>query len=105
MPKKKVSDKSKASVPPELTETEADLLWQMQHGYQLETSSLTSGPILRRKKDDEVVRPVSANLNTVKALEEGGLIEQVKGNDPLTTVWRVKKRAPKPRDARRSRRG
>lgn len=78
-------------VTPELTETEQDLLWQMEHGYQLETDSLGSNPVLRRLKDDEVIRPASANRNTVKALEERGLISPAKSSDPLTFVWRVKK--------------
>lgn len=38
-------------------------------------------PVLRRLKDDEVVRPVSANRNTIKALEEYGLISPGKGRD------------------------
>jgi hypothetical protein len=65
MPKKKAS-----SIPPKLTEAEHDLLAHMEHGYQLETDSLGGNPILRRLKDDEVVRPLSANRNTIKALEE-----------------------------------
>ena len=76
---------------PELTETEQDLLWQMEHGYQLETDSLSSDPVLRSLKDGEVVRPASANRNTVKALEERGLIAPAKSSDPLKIVWRVNK--------------
>jgi hypothetical protein len=72
---------------PTLTETEQDLLWQMEHGYQLETDSLGSNPLLRRLKDDEVIRPASANRNTVKALEERGLIGPAKSSDPLKIVW------------------
>lgn len=87
-----------ATIPPELTEVEADLLSNMQHGYQLETS-LATGPLLRRLKDNEVVRPASANLNTVKALEEHGLISPVKSGDPLTTVWRVNKTPKKQQNA------
>jgi hypothetical protein len=37
---------------------------------------------LRRLKDDEVVRPASANRNTVKPLEERSLISAGKGPDP-----------------------
>jgi hypothetical protein len=55
----------------------------MEQGYQLETDSLGGNPILRRLKDDEVVRPLSANRNIIKALEERGLIHSGKGNDPL----------------------
>jgi hypothetical protein len=84
MPKKKAS-----SIPPKLTETEQDLFAHMEHGYELETDSLGGNPILRRLKDDEVVRPLSANRNTIKSLEERGLIHSGKGRDPLTMVWRV----------------
>ena len=69
MPKKKAS-----SIPPKLTEAEQDLLAHMEQGYQLETDSLGANPILRRLKDDDVIRPLSANRNTIKALEERGLI-------------------------------
>jgi len=41
-------------------------------------------------KDGEVIRPLSANVSTVKALEERGLIHPGKGRDPLTIVWRLK---------------
>ena len=78
--------------PPALTEVQADLLWQMQHGYELENNPLEGGLLLCRFKDNEVVRPASANLNTVKALAERGLIRVTKGRDPLTTVWRVNKK-------------
>ena len=44
---------------------------------------------------DEVVRPASANRNTVKALEEHGLISSGKGRDPLTIVWHIKTKAKK----------
>jgi hypothetical protein len=74
-----------------LTETEEDLLRQMERGYQLETDSLGGNPVLRRLKDDELMRPASANRNTVKALEESGLIVPGKGGDPLKIVWRLKK--------------
>ena len=80
---------------PKLTETEQDLLWHMEHGYQLETDSLGGEPVLRRLKDDEVMRPASANRNTVKALEERGLIGPVKSRDPLTIVWRLGGKAKK----------
>lgn len=63
----------------------------MEHGYQLETDSLGGNPVLRRLKDDEVVRPASANRNTVKALEDRGLIVRGQGDEPLTAVWRIKK--------------
>jgi hypothetical protein len=87
MAKKKV-----ASVPPKLTEVEEDLLSHIQDGYQLETDSLGSNPVLRRSKDDEEIRPLSANRNTIKALEQRGLISPGKGRDPLTIVWRLRKK-------------
>jgi hypothetical protein len=87
MPKKKAS-----SIPPKLTEAEQDLLAHMGQGYQLETDSLGGNPVLRRLKDDEVIRPLSANRNTIKALEQRGLIRSGKGNDPLTMIWRVNKK-------------
>ena len=72
-----------------LTDAEQDLLWHIEHGYQLETDSLGSDPLLRSLENDEVIRPASANRNTVKALEERGLITQGKGKDPLKIVWRA----------------
>ena len=90
MAKKKAA--SAASVSPKLTEGEQDLLSHIQDGYQLETDSLGSDPILRRLKDNEVIRPLSANRNTIKALEERGLISPGKGRDPLTIMWRLKKK-------------
>jgi hypothetical protein len=63
-----------------------------QDGYQLETDSLGGNPVLRRLKDGEVIRPLSANASTVKALQERGLIHATKGRDPLTIVWRFRKK-------------
>ena len=87
MPKKKAS-----KIPPKLTEAEQDLLAHMEQGYELETDSLGGNPILRRLKDDEVIRPLSANRNTIKALEERGLIHSGKGRDPLTMAWHTNKK-------------
>jgi hypothetical protein len=87
MPKNKA-----ANLPSKLTDAEQDLLSHIQDGYQLETNSLGGDPILRRLKDNEVIRPLSANRNTTKALEERGLISPGKGRDPLTIVWRLKKK-------------
>jgi len=87
-----MAKKKAASVLPKLTEVEQDLLSHIQDGYQLETDSLGSNPILRRLKDDEVIRPVSANRNTIKAMEQRGLISPGKGRDPLTIVWRLKRK-------------
>jgi hypothetical protein len=83
---------SAASVSPKLTEGEQDLLLHIQDGYQLETNSLGGDPILRRLKDNEVIRSLSANRSTVKAMEQRGLISPSKGRDPLTIVWRLKKK-------------
>jgi hypothetical protein len=90
MAKKKAA--SAASVPPKLTDSEQDLLSNMQHGFQLETDSLGGDPILRRLKDNEVIRPLSANRSTIEAMEQRGLISPGKGRDPLTIVWRLKKK-------------
>ena len=84
--------KQAPKVVPKLTETEQDLLWSMEHGYQLETNSLGGDPVLRNLKDGEVIRPASANRNTIKALQERGLITPGKSRDPLTVVWRLKKK-------------
>jgi hypothetical protein len=86
-----MAKKKTASVPPKLTEPEQDLLSHMEDGYQLETDSLGGNPVLRRAKDDEEIRPLSANRNTVKAMEKRGLISPGKGRDPLTILWRMKK--------------
>ena len=84
MAKKKTADPS-----PKLTEAEQDLLSHMQHGFELETDSLGSDPILRRLKDNEVIRPLSANRNTIEAMKQRGLITPDKGRDPLTILWRL----------------
>jgi len=84
--------KGVVKLPPKLTKTQEDLLWHMQHGYQLETGSLQDGPLLRRLKDNQLIRTTSANQSTVKTLHERGLIEVGKGGDVLTAVWRVKKK-------------
>jgi hypothetical protein len=82
--------KKKAASPlPKLTKTEQDLLSHIQHGYQLERDSLGGNPVLRRLKDNEEVRPLSANRSTIKAMEHRGLISPSKGRDPLTIVWHL----------------
>jgi hypothetical protein len=80
---------------PEFTETEQDLLWHMEHGYQLETDSFGSDPVLRRPENNELVRPPSTNRSTIKALEDRGLISRGKAGDPLKVVWRVNKKTRK----------
>ena len=79
-----MAKKKSTRVPPKLTEAEQDLLTHVEEGYQLETDSLGGNPVLRRLQDGEVLRPLSANRNTIKALEQRGLIRSRKGNDPLT---------------------
>ena len=84
--------KNAGTMMPKLTEGEQDLFSHMQDGYQLETDSLGSNLVLRRLKDGDVIRPVSANASSVKALQERGLIHATKGRDPLTIVWRMGKK-------------
>ena len=87
-----MAQKKAANLLPKLTETEQDLLSHMEDGYQLETDSLGGNPILRRLKDNEEIRPLSANRNTIKAMEKRGLISPDKGREPLTIAWRLKKK-------------
>lgn len=74
-----------------LTEAETDLVSNLEQGWQLQTDSLAGNPSLRSLKDDEVIRPLSANRSTVEALEKRGLIVRGKGQEPLTIAWRLKK--------------
>jgi hypothetical protein len=87
-----MAKKKTANVLPRLTETEQNLLSHMQQGYEVETDSLGGNPVLRRLKDNEEMRPLSANRNTIKAMEQRGLISPGKGRDPLTIMWRLKKK-------------
>jgi hypothetical protein len=89
-----MAKKKAASLPPKLTEAEQDLLSHIQDGYQLETDSLGGNPVLRRVKDNEEIRPLSSNRNTIKAMERRGLITPGKGRDLLTIVWHLKKKQP-----------
>ena len=91
-PQRPTPKKQATGIPPKLTETEQDLLWHMENGYQLETDSLGGNPVLRRLKDDEVIRAASANRNTITAMQKRGLISPGKGDDPLAIVWRVGKK-------------
>jgi hypothetical protein len=86
-----MAKKKTVSVLPKLTEVEQNLLSHIQNGYALETDSLGGNLVLRRLKDHEEIRPLSANSNTIKALEQRGLISPGKGRVPLTIVWRLKK--------------
>jgi len=92
MVKKRASKKRNPETLSKLTETEQDLLWHLEHGYQLETDSLGSDPVLRKVGGEEVIRPASANRNTVEALKERGLITEAKTHDPLKIVWRTTRR-------------
>jgi hypothetical protein len=88
-----MAKKKPAGLLPKLTETEQDLLSHIQNGYQLKTDSLGGNPVLRRLKDSEGTRPLSANRSTIKSMEQRGLISPGKGRDPLTIAWRLKKKA------------
>jgi hypothetical protein len=46
----------------------------MEQRFQVEADSLGGDPLLRRLKDDEVLRPADAKACTVKALQERCLI-------------------------------
>jgi hypothetical protein len=81
-----MAKKKTANLPPKLTETEQDLLSHIQGGYHLETDWVGGNPVLRRLKDNEEIRPLSANRNTIKAMEQRGLISPGKGRDPITVV-------------------
>jgi hypothetical protein len=79
------------TVPSALTEAERDLISHLQNGYELETDSLGGNPLLRGAHNHEVIRPLSATRNTVKALEERKLIRAAKGEDPLRIAWHLQK--------------
>ena len=85
-----MAKKKAANLPPKLTEGEQNLLSHIRDGYELETDSLGGNPVLRRLKDNEEIRPLSANRNTINAMERRGLITSGKGRDLLTIVWRLK---------------
>jgi hypothetical protein len=91
MAKKKAARKTETLLP-KLTEAEQSILSHLQDGYQLETDSLGGSPILRRLKDNELLRPADATASTVRALQQRGLVQPVKGRDPLTIGWRLKKK-------------
>jgi hypothetical protein len=94
MPSKKtVSKKAVPKVAPKFTKAEEDLLWHLEHGYQLENDPIGTGLLLRKLKDNSAVRTASANQNTVKVLEGRGLINARQGPDKLTTIWRLTKKS------------
>jgi hypothetical protein len=84
--------KKTADLLTKLTQAEQDLLSHMQEGYQLETDLLGGNLVLRHLKDNEEMRPLSASRNTIKAMEQRGLISAGKGRDPLTILWRLKRK-------------
>jgi hypothetical protein len=66
-------------------------LSHLQNGDQLETESLGGDMLLRRLKNSEV-HPVPVwTRNTVRALQERGLIAPAEGHDPLRIVWHFQK--------------
>ena len=89
MPGKPSASYSAPAILSDLTETERDLFSHLQDGYELETDSLGGDPLLRRLKDQEVIRPLSATRNTVEALQKRGLIAPAKSDDPLRMLWRL----------------
>jgi len=89
MPRRKPPAKTEPK--PKLTPTEEDLLAHLENGYQLESSSLERGPLLRNLKDNSLVRATSANQGTIRALEERGLVHAKA--EGLTTIWRATNRS------------
>jgi hypothetical protein len=75
----------------DLSEAEEDLVSHMERGWRLETDSLGGNPVIRDPKNDEVIRPMSANRSTVEALQKRGLIRPGKSDEPLKIVWQLKK--------------
>ncbi len=92
MAKKKSTNLNPKLTNPKLTEGEQDLLSQLGNGYELETDSLGGNLVLRRVEGDEVIRPMSGNAGSVKALQQRGPIHTVPSRDPLTLVWRLTKK-------------
>ncbi|HKU26613.1 MAG TPA: hypothetical protein VJQ54_14145, partial [Candidatus Sulfotelmatobacter sp.] len=64
MARKSSTTHATPAVAADLSETERDLLSHLQDGYELETDSLGGDPLLRRLKDRDVIRPLSATRNT-----------------------------------------
>lgn len=87
-----MAKKKAATVLLKLTASEQDLLAQMDNGYWLETDSQRGNPVLRRVKDNEVIRPASANRNTIKSVEDRGLIRPEKADDPLAIAWHLSRK-------------
>jgi hypothetical protein len=87
-----MAKKKAATVLLKLTASEQDLLAQMDNGYWLETDSQRGNPVLRRVKDNEVIRPASANRNTIKSVEDRGLIRPEKADDHLAIAWHLSRK-------------
>ncbi len=82
--------KKTVSVPPKLTKAEQDLFSHLEDGYQLETDSLSGNPVLRRLKDDnEEIRPLSANRNTIRAMEQRTARAHLPWQRPRPAHYRV----------------
>jgi hypothetical protein len=81
------------AMPGDLSEVELDLLSHLQNGYELETDTLGGDVLLRNSKDNELIRPLSATRNTIKALENRALIMRERGDDPLRITWKLQARA------------
>ena len=91
-PQKKLAS-TKPQLSPKLSKTEADLLWHMSHGYQLQTSSLWDNPIFRNLKDNTEAR-ATANGRTIETLQQRGLIAVAKAGSVLNpTLWRLTSKA------------
>lgn len=91
MPKKPVPKKKDASISSKLSEGEQDLLSHLEQGYEIQTDTLGGNPVLRQLKNKEEARAASVNRNTIKGLEDRGLIVSSEGREPLTLVWRLKR--------------
>ena len=91
--KKKKATASEESIVPYLPRRKQDLLSHMDNEYYLQTDLLGADPVVRRLKDGEEVGPASANRGTVEALQKRRLIKSGKGREPLTLVWRVRKKS------------
>jgi hypothetical protein len=91
-PSRKASAKRSPAPPAQtsdLSETELDLLRDLQKGYEIDTDTLGGDVLLRGPKDEEAIRPLSATRNTIEALQERGLIAPAKTAEPLRVAWRL----------------
>jgi hypothetical protein len=86
-----MAKKKDATVPAKLTEAEQDLIWHMEHAYQLETDSLGGNPVLRRLKDDEVVRPGVRESQYREGTRRARPDRSGQGCNPLKIEWHLDK--------------